>query len=330
MVTVDQGGLPGSGPPRFWTGLPSPGRASASAARAIRTTRICCPARPCARSTRPRSGPFARSSRLGWRTGEGEAAVGHRGGGHGLGPGPERREHHRHAPPLDPQGAGPDVDPPEAGRLLDLARVRLAPYEHDDYGAVFAALGAGHAPVAYADSPSARDGLNRLRAYLESNPPPDLHHKTFLPWASIRLDGLMEPAERDRTMAPAPRRRLEPPLPGRLGTPRRDPQRQTDPQRRLRHRSGRLRPAPGRHPRLGRLAPPRRHLTQDQPARLRPLVHPLVEQRQPPLHHQRRRGLRRPGLESVRAPLSRPNPPVRRTGRLTARDVVANPLNTSL
>lgn len=76
------------------------------------------------------------------------------------------------------------------------------PYEHDDYyGAVFAALGVGHAPGAYADSPSARDGLNRLRAYLKSNPPPDLHHKTFLLWASTRLDGLMEPAERDRTIA---------------------------------------------------------------------------------------------------------------------------------
>lgn len=75
------------------------------------------------------------------------------------------------------------------------------PYEHDDYyGAVFGALGVGHAPDAYADSEAAREGLGRLRAYLKTMPPPDLHHKTILLWASTRLDGLMEPAERDRTL----------------------------------------------------------------------------------------------------------------------------------
>src|SRR5262249_389822 len=57
------------------------------------------------------------------------------------------------------------------------------PYEHDDYyGAVLGALAAGQAPDAYAKSDSAREGLDRLRSYLQKTPPPDLHHKTFLLW----------------------------------------------------------------------------------------------------------------------------------------------------
>src|SRR4051794_21384523 len=66
------------------------------------------------------------------------------------------------------------------------------PYEHDDYyGAVFAALGVGSAPGGYSQSEPAQAGLARLRGYLKANPPPDLHHRTFLLWASNRLDGLM-------------------------------------------------------------------------------------------------------------------------------------------
>ena len=75
------------------------------------------------------------------------------------------------------------------------------PYEHDDYyGAVFAALGVGLAPDSYAQSDAAKDGLERLRSYLQKTPPPDLHHKTFLLWASLKLDGLMSPSERDQTL----------------------------------------------------------------------------------------------------------------------------------
>ena len=75
------------------------------------------------------------------------------------------------------------------------------PYEHDDYyGAVFAALGVGSAPGGYAKSESARAGLERLRSYLTSHAPPDLHHQTFLLWASTRLDGLMPEPDRARTV----------------------------------------------------------------------------------------------------------------------------------
>src|SRR4029077_6585268 len=77
-------------------------------------------------------------------------------------------------------------------------KTRLAPLEHDDYyGAVYAALGVGHAPEGYAHSEAGRVGVARLRGYLRKNPPPDLHHKTWLLWASLKLDGLMTRAERD-------------------------------------------------------------------------------------------------------------------------------------
>lgn len=73
------------------------------------------------------------------------------------------------------------------------------PYEHDDYyGAVFAALGVGLAPEGYARTEPAARGLERLRQYLRVHPAPDLHHKTFLFWASLKVDGLMSDAERDQ------------------------------------------------------------------------------------------------------------------------------------
>jgi squalene-hopene/tetraprenyl-beta-curcumene cyclase len=60
-------------------------------------------------------------------------------------------------------------------------KTRLAPLEHDDYfGAVYAALGVGHAPEGYATSAAAKEGVARLRRYLGKNAPPDLHHKAWL------------------------------------------------------------------------------------------------------------------------------------------------------
>jgi squalene-hopene/tetraprenyl-beta-curcumene cyclase len=75
------------------------------------------------------------------------------------------------------------------------------PFEHDDYfGAVLGALGAGVAPDGYAQTAPARQGLAKLRKYFQANRPPDLHHKTWLLWASLEVDGLMTPAERDGTV----------------------------------------------------------------------------------------------------------------------------------
>jgi squalene-hopene/tetraprenyl-beta-curcumene cyclase len=77
----------------------------------------------------------------------------------------------------------------------------LAPLEYDDYyGAVYAALGVGHAPEGYAQSEAAKEGVARLLRYFEKTRAPDLHHKTYLLWASLALDGLMDKAERERTL----------------------------------------------------------------------------------------------------------------------------------
>jgi squalene-hopene/tetraprenyl-beta-curcumene cyclase len=83
----------------------------------------------------------------------------------------------------------------------DWNKTGLAPLEHDDYfGAVYAALGVGHAPEGYGRSDAAKDGVARLKRYLRKNPSPDLHHKTWLLWASLGFDGLMTPAECERTV----------------------------------------------------------------------------------------------------------------------------------
>jgi squalene-hopene/tetraprenyl-beta-curcumene cyclase len=90
----------------------------------------------------------------------------------------------------------------QADGAWDWNKHNLPPQEYDEYyGAVYAAFGVGFAPNGYAVSDSARDGLAKLRTYLRKNPPPNLHHKTWLLFASLRLDGLMTPAERAQTIA---------------------------------------------------------------------------------------------------------------------------------
>jgi squalene-hopene/tetraprenyl-beta-curcumene cyclase len=83
----------------------------------------------------------------------------------------------------------------------DWNKTGLVPLEHDDYyGAVYAAVGVGHAPEGYAQLKGAKEGVSRLRRYLRKNPPPDLHHKAWLLWASVKLDGLLDPAQRAKAI----------------------------------------------------------------------------------------------------------------------------------
>jgi squalene-hopene/tetraprenyl-beta-curcumene cyclase len=80
-------------------------------------------------------------------------------------------------------------------------KCKWPPLEHDDYyGAVFAAVGVGIAPDGYARTDKAKAGLDKLRGYLRKNPPPSLHHKAFLLWASRKTDGLMTKEEQEKTV----------------------------------------------------------------------------------------------------------------------------------
>jgi squalene-hopene/tetraprenyl-beta-curcumene cyclase len=85
---------------------------------------------------------------------------------------------------------------------FDWLKCGWPPLEHDDYyGALVAALAAGHAPGNYAQSPAAKAGISRLRGYFAANAPPDLHHQAVLLWASTRIDGLMADDKRTETIA---------------------------------------------------------------------------------------------------------------------------------
>jgi squalene-hopene/tetraprenyl-beta-curcumene cyclase len=76
------------------------------------------------------------------------------------------------------------------------------PFEHDDYfGALYVAVGVGYAPDGYKDSASAKDGVAKLKQYLKQHPAPDLHHKTWVLWANVRLKDLLKPGDQQRTIA---------------------------------------------------------------------------------------------------------------------------------
>jgi squalene-hopene/tetraprenyl-beta-curcumene cyclase len=82
----------------------------------------------------------------------------------------------------------------------DWPKPGLPPFEIDDYyGAVMAAVGVAHAPENYAHGDSARAGVEKLSTYFKNSAPPSLHHKTWLLWAAVKLDGLLSLEEQMAT-----------------------------------------------------------------------------------------------------------------------------------
>lgn len=74
------------------------------------------------------------------------------------------------------------------------------PMESDDhYGACLAALAASVAPENYRQSDSARAGIAKLKAYLQKNPSPTLHHDAMLLWASTYVDEFLTPEQQQAT-----------------------------------------------------------------------------------------------------------------------------------
>ena len=71
----------------------------------------------------------------------------------------------------------------------------------DHFGATMAAIGAGLAPDGYANTPSARAGLKKIRGYLRLHPPQTMHQRAMLLLADHCAGGLMDQASRRQTVA---------------------------------------------------------------------------------------------------------------------------------
>ncbi len=89
----------------------------------------------------------------------------------------------------------------KADGAWDWVKCNWAPFELDDYyGAIVAAVAVGYAPENYKDAESAKVGIAKLKSYLAKTPAPDMHHKTFLLWASTKLEGLMDSPTQAQTV----------------------------------------------------------------------------------------------------------------------------------
>jgi squalene-hopene/tetraprenyl-beta-curcumene cyclase len=76
------------------------------------------------------------------------------------------------------------------------------PMESDDhYGVTLAAIAVGAAPDNYAQSEAAQKGLAKIREYLKNNPPPTLHHRAMLLWASQTIEGMASKEQNAATVA---------------------------------------------------------------------------------------------------------------------------------
>jgi len=77
-----------------------------------------------------------------------------------------------------------------------------APLEIDDhYGVTLAILTVGMAPGDYAATSQARAGLEKVRTYLQNNPPKSLHHCAMLAWGSTRVDGIATEEQRKEALS---------------------------------------------------------------------------------------------------------------------------------
>lgn len=81
--------------------------------------------------------------------------------------------------------------------LWDWAKCNWPPYEIDDhFGVTLAALGVGIAPDDYAQTPAAKEGLEKIRRYLTKHPPANPHQKGMTLWAARYVPDLVAPDDR--------------------------------------------------------------------------------------------------------------------------------------
>ncbi|HVC97633.1 MAG TPA: SMP-30/gluconolactonase/LRE family protein, partial [Pirellulales bacterium] len=80
---------------------------------------------------------------------------------------------------------------------FDWLKCGWPPMESDDhFGATMAAIGVGVAPEGYAQTDTAKVGVEKIRNYLRANPAPTLHHRAMVLWASTYHDGFLATDER--------------------------------------------------------------------------------------------------------------------------------------
>lgn len=70
----------------------------------------------------------------------------------------------------------------------------------EHYGVTMAAIGAGIAPDGYSQTPVARKGLEKIRAYLRNNAPANMHNRAMKMLASLHVEGIMTEAEREKVV----------------------------------------------------------------------------------------------------------------------------------
>jgi squalene-hopene/tetraprenyl-beta-curcumene cyclase len=71
----------------------------------------------------------------------------------------------------------------------------------EHYGVTMAAIGVGMAPDNYSRTPAAKKGLDKIRQYLQNNPPANMHNRVMKLLASLVVNGIMTEAERKEVIA---------------------------------------------------------------------------------------------------------------------------------
>lgn len=88
----------------------------------------------------------------------------------------------------------------QSGAWVEWLKCNWGPYEADDhFGVTLAAVAMGIAgDDPYAKTPTALAGVRKLRKYLAAHPPENLHQTAMTLWASQRVEGIADTAQRRR------------------------------------------------------------------------------------------------------------------------------------
>lgn len=81
----------------------------------------------------------------------------------------------------------------------DWLKCNWPPFEVDDhYGATLVAIACGEVEAGQMESPAVRQGMARLRSYLQTTEPQNLHQKTMMLWAACGFEGIVDSQTRTR------------------------------------------------------------------------------------------------------------------------------------